>query len=302
MRESFDKLTALVHCSSGAQTFKLDQSIVREFSPLLLPIALVGSVEPSAKTRFIPSSFVIAVPVSYPAIQPVICSPVGSHQLPFPPSLSGFPLVNWISFFRWSSLTVSQANHSPWSVLSSCIDVSFISRAQLFSAIIPRKFNSDKKKEKDNLSRTRKRNNKTLLAAREAAIAYFARVDAIAAEEAAAVEVAAIEVVDVVVEEPADDAAVALVIDIADQHSRPRLSDFVPPPTSRHVVYRPYDRWPSPEEPPTPPGEPESEDFIPNLSDCEVRCEVGPSSDDEAPEPTSPPPPTPPSPLRRGAN
>jgi hypothetical protein len=92
-----------------------------------------------------------------------------------------------------------------------------------------------------------------------------------------------------------------LVIGIADQHSRPRLPDFVPPPTSRRVVYRPYDRWPSPEEPPTPPGEPESEeeDFIPNLSDCEVRSEVGPSSDDEAPEPTSPPPPTPPSPPRR---
>jgi hypothetical protein len=92
-----------------------------------------------------------------------------------------------------------------------------------------------------------------------------------------------------------------LVIGIADQHSRPRLPDFVPPPTSRRVVYRPYDRWPSPEEPPTPPGEPESEeeDFIPNLSDCEVRSQVGSFSDDEAPEPTSPPPPTPPSPPRR---
>jgi hypothetical protein len=145
------------------------------------------------------------------------------------------------------------------------------------------------------------KNTKTLLAAREAAIAYFTRADAVAAEEAAAVEVAAIEVVDVVVEEPADDAAVALVIGIADQHSRPRLPGFVPPPTSRRVVYRPYDRWPSPEEPPTPPGEPKSEeeDFIPNLSDCEVRSEVGPSSDDEAPEPTSPPPPAPPSPPRR---
>lgn len=183
--------------------------------------------------------------------------------------------------------------------MSSAIDASFISRAQLFSSIIPRKFNSDEKKEKDNLSRTRKRDTKKLLAAREAAIAYFARADAIAAEEAAAVEADAVEVVDV--EEPADDAAVALVIGIADQHSRPRLPDFVPPPTSRRVLYRPYDRWPSPEEPPTPPGEPESEeeDFIPNLSDCEVRSEVGPSSDDEAPEPTSPPPPAPPSPPRR---
>ncbi|EFX68104.1 hypothetical protein DAPPUDRAFT_260616 [Daphnia pulex] len=171
----------------------------------------------------------------------------------------------------------------------------------LSSSIIPRKFNSDEKKKKDNLSKSKRRNTKKIQALQEAAIAYFARADAAAAIEAAAIEVAAIEAVDVVVEEPADDAVVPLVIGIADQHSRPRLADFVPPPTSRRVVYRPYDRWPSPEEPPTPPGEPESEeeDFIPNLSDCEVRSGVGPSSDDEAPEPTSPPPPTPPSPPRR---
>jgi hypothetical protein len=160
----------------------------------------------------------------------------------------------------------------------SCLDLSFFSRVQLFSSIIPRKFNSDEKKQKDNLSRTRKKGTKKLLAAREAAIAYFAHADAIAAEEATAIE-------------PADDAAVALVIGIADQHSRPRLPEFVPPLTSRRVVYRPYDRWPSPEEPPTPPGqlESEEEDFIPNLSECEVRSEVGPSLDDESPVPTSPP-------------
>ncbi|EFX75095.1 LOW QUALITY PROTEIN: hypothetical protein DAPPUDRAFT_250974 [Daphnia pulex] len=166
----------------------------------------------------------------------------------------------------------------------------------LSGSIIPRKFNSDEKKKKDNLSRTKRKN--TRKNSGEAAIAYFARADAAAAIEAAAAEVATIEAADVT-EEPAEDAAVALVIGIADQHSRPRLQDFVPPPTSRRVLYRPYDRWPSPEEPPTPPGEPESEEeeFIPNLSDCEVRSEVGPSSDDEAPEPTSPPPPAPPSPV-----
>ncbi|KAI9562523.1 hypothetical protein GHT06_009971 [Daphnia sinensis] len=104
----------------------------------------------------------------------------------------------------------------------------------------------------------------------------------------ASVEVAAIEAADVAVY---DDAVAARVIGIADQISRPRLPDFVPPPTFRRVFYRPYDRSPSPiEEPPTPPGHPESEedDFIPNLSDCEVRSEVGPSSEDEAPEPTPP--------------
>ncbi|EFX78457.1 hypothetical protein DAPPUDRAFT_246222 [Daphnia pulex] len=230
-----------------------------------------------------------------------VCPAVGSRQLPFPPSLSGFPLVNWISFFSLVVRTVNQAYHPPWPVSSSCIDVSFISCVQLLSSIIPRKFNSDEKKKKDNLSRTKRRNTKKIQVLQEAAIAYFSRADAAAAIEAAAIEVAAIEAVDVVVEEPADDAAVPLVIGIADQHSRPRLADFVPPPTSRRVVYRPYDRWPSPEEPPTPPGEPESEeeDFTPNLSDCEVRSEVGTSSDDEAPEPTSPPPPPPPSPPRR---
>jgi hypothetical protein len=71
----------------------------------------------------------------------------------------------------------------------------------------------------------------------------------------------------------------------------------------RRVFFHPYDRPPSPpiEEPPTPPGHPESEeeDFIPSLSDCEVRSEVGPSSEDEAPEPTPPPPQAPPSPPRR---
>ncbi len=159
---------------------------------------------------------------------------------------------------------------------------------------------------KDNLSKTKRKNTKKLLAAREAAITHFAHADAVAAEEAAAIEAAAVEVatieaVDVVVEELADEAAVALVIGIADQHSRPRLPDFVPSPTSSCVLYRPYDRWPSSEEPPTPPGEPESEeeDFIPNLSDCEVRSEVGSSSEGEAPEPTSPPTPDPPLPPRR---
>jgi hypothetical protein len=162
------------------------------------------------------------------------------------------------------------------------------------------------KKKKDNLSKTKRNNTKTRLAAREEAIAHFAHADAVAAEEAAAIEAAAVEVTaieaaDVAVEEPADDAAVALVIGIADKHSRPRLPDFVPPPTSRRVLYHPYDRWPSPEEPPTPPGEldSEEEDLIPNLSDCEVRSEVGSSSEDEEPEPTSLPPPAPPSPPRR---
>jgi hypothetical protein len=49
----------------------------------------------------------------------------------------------------------------------------------------------------------------------------------------------------------------------------------------------------------TPPGHPESEedDFIPNLSDCEVRSEVGTFSEDDSPEPT--PPLVPPSPPRK---
>ncbi|EFX65353.1 hypothetical protein DAPPUDRAFT_264814 [Daphnia pulex] len=254
--------------------------------------------------------YIPAVPASHlSAVRPVsadfIClfvRPLACVSCRSRPVCPAFRWSTGVLSFRWSSLTVSQANHPPWSVSSSCIDVSFISRAQLFSSIIPRKFNSDKKKEKDNLSRTRKKNTKTLLAAREAAIAYFARADAVAAEEAAVIEAAAVEVAAIdVATNPADDAAVALVIGIADQHSRPRLPDFVPPLTSRRVLYRLYDRWPSPEEPPTPPGEPESEekDFIPNLSDCEVRSEVGPSSDDETPEPTSPPPPAPPSPPRR---
>ena len=168
--------------------------------------------------------------------------------------------------------------------------------------IIPRKFNSTRKKKADKLLKNKRKITKDLQAAREAAIEYFVHADAVAAEEAAAVEVAAIEAVDVAVDEPVDDVAVASVIGIADQNSRPRLPDFVPPPTLRRVFYRPYDRSPSPiEEPPTPPGHPESEedDFIPNLSDCEVRSEVGPSSEDEAPEPTLPPPPSPPSPPRR---
>ncbi|EFX68133.1 hypothetical protein DAPPUDRAFT_114838 [Daphnia pulex] len=171
---------------------------------------------------------------------------------------------------------------SPSSVSVCCFYTPVVPASQFVRlhcpSIIPRKFNSDEKKKKDNLTKGKRRNTKKIQALQEAAIAYFARADAAAAIEAAAIEAAAIEAaaieaVDVVVEEPADDAVVLLVIGIADQTSRPRLADFVPPPTSRRVVYRPYDRWPSPEEPPTPPGEPESEeeDFIPNLSDCEVR-------------------------------
>ncbi|KAK4006703.1 hypothetical protein OUZ56_011862 [Daphnia magna] len=124
------------------------------------------------------------------------------------------------------------------------------------------------------------------------------------ADAAADAEATTTEAVDVAAVESADDAADAIVIGIADQQSRPRLVDFVPPLTSRRVFYRPFDRSPSPiEEPPTPSGQPESEkeDFAPNLSDCEVRSEVGPSSEDEAP-PLEPTPPTPPRILVRIRN
>ncbi|KZS03680.1 Uncharacterized protein APZ42_033525 [Daphnia magna] len=117
-------------------------------------------------------------------------------------------------------------------------------------------------------------------------------------------EATTIEGVDVAAVESTDDAADAIVKGIADQHSRPRPANFVPPPTLRRVFYRPFDRSQSPiEEPSTPTGQPESEkeDFTPNLSDCEVRSEVGPSSEDEAPPP-EPTPPTPPQRLVRIRN
>jgi hypothetical protein len=192
-------------------------------------------------------------------------------------------------------------------VSSSCIGfcLSHVSSSSGF--IIPREFNSDRKKKGDNISKTKGKKTKRFQVANEAAIAYFACVDAVAAKEAAAiesaaVEVAAIEAVDIAFEEPTDHAYAALVIGIADHYSRPHLPDFVPPPISRRVLYRPHYRWRSPTKwSPTPPGEPESEveDFIPDLSDFEVRSEVGHSSEDEAPELTVPPPPAPTSPLRR---
>ncbi|KAK4003705.1 hypothetical protein OUZ56_005460 [Daphnia magna] len=85
----------------------------------------------------------------------------------------------------------------------------------------------------------------------------------------------------------------ASAVTFADQEQqrtpRPRLSDFVPPPNPRKVSFHPYEPWPCSTvvEQPTPPGspEPEERDFIPNLSDCEVIDEVGPSSEDEAPSP-----------------
>lgn len=69
----------------------------------------------------------------------------------------------------------------------------------------------------------------------EAAIAFFAQADAIAAAaimplEAANVAVAEDAAVDVTADEPADDAAVAIIIGIENQHSRTRLPYFVPPP------------------------------------------------------------------------
>ena len=192
-----------------------------------------------------------------------------------------------ISVCSRPALLVSQAYHPSWPLLSRLIDLPSVTR---IGFIIPRKFNSAKRKKADKLLK-----NKRKKTARDAAIA--ARADAAATADA--VDVAAVE--------SADDAAVAIVIGIADQHSRPRLADFVPPPTSRRVFYRPFDRSPSPrEEPPTPPGQPESEedDFTPNLSDCEVRSEVGPSSEDEAspPEPTPPAPPSQPRRLVRIRN
>ncbi|KZR99203.1 Uncharacterized protein APZ42_005032, partial [Daphnia magna] len=99
-------------------------------------------------------------------------------------------------------------------------------------------------------------------------------------------------------------AAVVSTVDIieetTDQHhqQRPRLADFVLPSNHRKVTFRPFEQWPPTPivEPPTPPGQPESDEdnFIPNLSDCEVISEVGPSSEDDipSPEPAPTPPPT----------
>ncbi|KZS01924.1 Uncharacterized protein APZ42_001249, partial [Daphnia magna] len=99
-------------------------------------------------------------------------------------------------------------------------------------------------------------------------------------------------------------AAVVSTVDIieetTDQHhqQRPRLADFVLPSNHRKLTFRPFEQWPptSIAEPPTPPGQPESDEdnFIPNLSDCEVISEVGPSSEDDipSPEPAPTPPPT----------
>ncbi|KAK4025112.1 hypothetical protein OUZ56_010615 [Daphnia magna] len=100
------------------------------------------------------------------------------------------------------------------------------------------------------------------------------------------------------------DAAAAAAVDTfpedSDQHHqpRPRLSDFMPPSNPRKFSFRPYDPWPrSPvSETPTPPGtpEPEEDNFIPNLSDCEIFDEVGPSSEDETSSPVQVPPSPPP--------
>ncbi|KAK4006773.1 hypothetical protein OUZ56_011931 [Daphnia magna] len=62
--------------------------------------------------------------------------------------------------------------------------------------------------------------------------------------------------------------------------TEPRLADlFSPPSQKKPRFYRPYSPRPVEQlpDPPTPPGVPESEpdDFVPNLSDCEVRSEVG---------------------------
>jgi hypothetical protein len=161
---------------------------------------------------------------------------------------------------------------------------------------MPRKFNVPEKKIEDKIKISRIQFTNRVEAEREAAIAYFANADAVAAVKAVAIDAAAVEIVDVPVDEPA---AVAIVVDIEEKNQRPRLPDFVPPPTFRRF-HCPYDRSPSPiDDPPTPPGHPESEedDFIPNLSDCEVRSEVGTFSEDDSPEPT--PLLVPPSPPRK---
>ncbi|KAK4007020.1 hypothetical protein OUZ56_012175 [Daphnia magna] len=94
--------------------------------------------------------------------------------------------------------------------------------------------------------------------------------------------------------------AVDIIEETTDQHhqQRPRLADFVLPSNHRKVTFRPFEQWPPTPiaEPPTPPGQPESDEdnFIPNLSDCEVISDVGPSSEDDipSPEPAPTPPPT----------
>ncbi|KAK4024197.1 hypothetical protein OUZ56_009584 [Daphnia magna] len=132
------------------------------------------------------------------------------------------------------------------------------------AGIIPRKFNSAKKKKADKLLRSERRKSEAL----NRFESHQAARNAVAITDASAVT-------------------------FADQEQqrtpRPRLSDFVPPPNPRKDSFHPYEPWPCSTvvEQPTPPGspEPEERDFIPNLSDCEVMDEVGPSSEDEAPSP-----------------
>ena len=107
---------------------------------------------------------------------------------------------------------------------------------------MPRKFNVPEKKIEDKIKISRIQFTNRVEAARDAAIAYFANAVTVAAVEDAAIEADAVEIVDVPVDEPA---AVAIVVDIEEKKQRPRLPDFVPPPTLRRF-YRPYDRSSSP--------------------------------------------------------
>ncbi|KAK4006605.1 hypothetical protein OUZ56_011762 [Daphnia magna] len=78
------------------------------------------------------------------------------------------------------------------------------------------------------------------------------------------------------------------------QLTGPRLADFIfPPSPNKPRFYWPYsprsvEQLP---DPPTPPGDPESEPnhFIPNIADCEVKNEVGETEETPAPaEPEQP--------------